>query len=126
MTSGTEGNYTESRAAAKGSEKACNGHSTHVDGEIRNVTEIVQMLNEQASTGTFVPRVMATYCHTNPLLATPNRSETVVVTNTIMNTVDRHCVGLSWSDKMSKALFYGIVFIENFNKSLPDRMCSSV
>jgi hypothetical protein len=31
--------------------------------------KIAQTFNEQASTGTFVPGFMATYCHANPLLA---------------------------------------------------------
>ena len=59
------------------SERACNGHSTHVDGEIRNVTKnsTKLMFNEQANTDTFVLRVMATYCHTKPLLAMPNGPE---------------------------------------------------
>ena len=80
--------------------RACNGHSTYIDSEILNVAKnIAQMFNEQASTGTFVPRVMVTYHHGKPLLAVPkaqkaslivktsetrehqSRSETVAVTN---------------------------------------------
>ena len=52
--------------------RAYNGLSTHIDCEIRNVTKT---FNEQASTGTFVPRVMATYCHAKPLLAIPKGPE---------------------------------------------------
>ena len=42
-------------------ERTCNGHSTYVDSKILDVT-----INEQASTGMFVPGFMISYCHNKP------------------------------------------------------------
>ena len=47
--------------------------------------KIAQTFNEQASTGTFVPGFMATYCHAKPLLAVPKAQKALLIVMTSEN-----------------------------------------
>ena len=67
------------------SKRACNGHSMFVDSEILDVTKNSQMFNEQASTGTFVPGFIATYCHAKLLLVAPKAQNASPIVETIEN-----------------------------------------
>ena len=75
----------------------------YVDGEIRDVTKIAQIFNEQASTGTFVPGFMATYCHIKLSLAAL-KAQNVLSTSENERTPDIVAVTNSSADSSSRCM----------------------
>ena len=58
-----------------------------------------QTFNEQASTGMFVPGIMATYCHGKPLLAAPKAQKASAIIKTSENERTQESIRDGDSDK---------------------------
>ena len=67
----------------------------YVDSEILDVTK---NSNEQASTDTFVPCFMVTYCHSKPLLAAPKAQKALPIVRTSENARTLESIGDSDGD----------------------------
>ena len=65
--------------------------------------KIAQTFNEQASTGTFVPGFMATYCHAKPLLAAPKTHKALPIVRTNENARTLESIRDSGGDKQLAA-----------------------
>ena len=65
--------------------------------------KIAQTFNEQASTGTFIPGYMVTYCHTKPLLAAPKAQKALPIVGTSENVRTLESIRDSGGDKQLAA-----------------------
>ena len=75
--------------------------------------KIAQKFNEQASTGTFVPGFMATYCHAKPLLAVPKAQKALPIIKTSEKERPLKSIRDSGGDKQllySRKIWWGIKF----------------
>ena len=64
--------------------------------------EIAQTFSEQASTGTFVPGFMATYCQAKLLLAAPKVQKASPIVGTSENKRTLESIGVSGGDKAAR------------------------